>query len=1503
MTLAGGAAAKFGNRFEKLWTLSELARMLRGETDSLRIEPPGMAGVEFVVQAGAQQEFHQAKRSHPNGKWSITTLAKVGVLKTIDERIRDESHRFVFVSGSDAPQLRDLSHAAASAESHDEFSRKFLAAETRAAPHRQLLQRWKCSELDAWGMLRRVEVRTIDDYELETKVKSGLALLYMDSASAQDRLSTIVDGAVHRTIERDDLIRALEKDGHALRLIPSNASYAVAEATDRYLAGARRNLIQGSSIPRKEVAAVVSRLTGDGASDCVLTGRAGMGKTACVAEIVGELRQAGRHVLAFRLDRHMAATSTRDLGRRLDLEESPTLVLDAAAKADRKPAVLIVDQLDAVSAMSGRSSEVFDVVERLLFEAQPANIRTLIVCRSFDWQHDPRLRRLLRDDGQRIDLGELSPRDVHAVLSREHLDSSRLTDRQFKLLRLPQNLSLFLHSGHGKSTTPSFRTATDLFDGYWGFKRGMVEQRTLDASGQWLEVMRTMCDEMTRTRQLSVRREKLDRFSDDYLDQYVSENVLTRDVDTYGFGHESFFDYCFARLFAFGDNSVADVLKSSEQHLFRRAQVRQVLEYLRDKDFQRYVGEVRDLVSDGEIRTHIKDLIFALVAGVDDPRDEEWELWMDWVREAWKALERDVAPRPDLARRAWERLRRAMSWFRKLDDHGVIKSWLEEGNTQQTDAAVIYLSWQIMSVDHRDAAEQEDERLGRVADLLEPYADRSGQWPVYFREFMVGSRFPHSRRLFNLFLKLVDNGTFDGHDDRGRRLWAECRELADHRPGWVSEVIAHQLRRCIARSNAEPEEDRADAAWCEDLNSDVGANEALRRSAACTPRAFVDHVLTPVLETSEAASRADVAPPIRDEVWPYLIKNDLSTGSSCLEALADALAALADKGDDLRGEINSLSASRSYVANRLLLALYCGSATRFADEAMLAFCDEPWRFDSGYSDSPYWLAKETIKASVRHCSPANRKKLESAILSYVAPYERTKEGVRHRGWASYNLLDALPRELRSIDANRRFDELERKFEQPPYSAPKGLYSIFDPPPISCEADDEQWLNAIAAYPSSESRDWSKRDAVQVASDLGRCAAKEPERFAKIGLQLPSTTNPAYFSELLRGLADGSVDDTARIQVSQRTFECARDQCGGDIADFLAGVSGPLPDDALQMLVSLATESDDTNEEAWQQIASSGQPYYRDDIYANGIDTTRGRAARAMAQLIQKDASYVQRFGTTLDELASDGRPAVASCVAMALRTVAYHDAERGLSLFQRMDFSEERLLATRHVYAFMRENLWDGFAELEDVLLRTLRSAHADVRQAGARLVCMAGLHRDDARLANEALRGDVYHRRGVAEVASANVGDGAHREWCETSLRVLFSDSDAEVRKCAASCFSHIGEDRIDAYGDLIEAFCASPAFEEGPFFLVDALKNARSQLPGAVHLVCKSFLDRLSSQDRDFRERFHANGDTVVELVFRLYQNHQKDQCISSLALDLIDRACLELDGATKGFEDFER
>ena len=118
---------------------------------------------------------------------------------------------------------------------------------------------------------------------------------------------------------------------------------------------------------------------------------------------------------------------------------------------------------------------------------------------------------------------------------------------------------------------------------------------------------------------------------DDWMDDaqaMVSEHVLV-DMDDqrqYRFFHESFFDYAYARRFASGDRRVMDFLRSHEQHLFRRSQVRQILDYRREQDFSRYISDGRDIFEAEDVRFHIKRMVASGFGKVERPRREEWEL-------------------------------------------------------------------------------------------------------------------------------------------------------------------------------------------------------------------------------------------------------------------------------------------------------------------------------------------------------------------------------------------------------------------------------------------------------------------------------------------------------------------------------------------------------------------------------------------------------------------------------------------------------------------------------------------------------------------------------------------------------------------------------------------------------------------------------------------------------------------------------------------------------------
>ena len=163
-----------------------------------------------------------------------------------------------------------------------------------------------------------------------------------------------------------------------------------------------------------------------------------------------------------------------------------------------------------------------------------------------------------------------------------------------------------------------------------------------------------------------------------------------------------------------------------------------------------------------------------------------------------------------------------------------------------------------------------------------------------------------SRRLFDLFLRLVDNGTLD--EARGpiavnSTFWSMLYGLEKNRPEWIPEVLAHRLRRRLAVIRAAGEQ----LGRRELLGYDGSAVKMIHESAERIPEVFVKHVLPVVLEISDSALTGD-KPPKYDAVWSVLIKSESRSGEvACLAALAGALATLA-QGDsaDLRDVIAEL---------------------------------------------------------------------------------------------------------------------------------------------------------------------------------------------------------------------------------------------------------------------------------------------------------------------------------------------------------------------------------------------------------------------------------------------------------------------------------------------------------------------------------------------------------------------------------------------------------------------
>ncbi len=364
-----------------------------------------------------------------------------------------------------------------------------------------------------------------------------------DPDDARRVLAELADKSIHLELTARAIWHHLEREGHPPRDLAGNPALKARlnKDADRFVKRLRRRLPADIQIARREAAQILRAING-GDRYVVVTGGAGMGKSLVLAQVITDVRARGWSVLPLRADRIPNSDSPEALGRAMDLPASPITVL--AGVSHGEPALLVIDQLDAVSEISGRNVDRFDVFEDLTHDAalhSGLHVLVLIACRRFDLENDSRLRQLTADeDTTTVDVAKLSDDEVRTTLATAGAADSQLDARLLKLLRVPLHLSLYLELRRGGSADPSkSRSLQDLYGCYWDAKQLACEQRRGGAD-QWTTVVDRLVEEMNRRQALSVPYIPL---RDDYraqVDAMVSEGVLDLDDRHIGFFHDTF---------------------------------------------------------------------------------------------------------------------------------------------------------------------------------------------------------------------------------------------------------------------------------------------------------------------------------------------------------------------------------------------------------------------------------------------------------------------------------------------------------------------------------------------------------------------------------------------------------------------------------------------------------------------------------------------------------------------------------------------------------------------------------------------------------------------------------------------------------------------------------------------------------------------------------------------------------------------------------------------------
>ena len=1506
MPLPGGAAEKYGNRYEGRWTVACMLDVMEEKADSIRLEPPGPEGQGFEFRTTKQgiQEYHQVKRQRSIGHWTLNALTKEGVLPNFIAKLHaDPIVHCVFVSAISAGPLAELSDRARRSADWEEFNTEFIdSSQMRTNFDLVRDSHSGLQRQETYKLLKRVHIRTLDESSLLTTIENSASrLVEGDAATVVDVLAELASDRIHQELTALDIWNHLEfrgfKRGHWEN--DPRVLTAVEEANQRYINLLRNQAINRTVLPRQEVQTVHEHLEKSSERAGVLvTGEAGIGKSGVMLQVVEELFDSGIPVVALRADQLEFTPLPKDVGKQIGLPGSPANVL--AAVAQGRHCVLIIDQLDALSLASGRNTNLFDCVYEIVRQAQAyPNMRILLACRKFDLDNDHRLRQLTGSKGiaETVAVKRLTPETVREVVASLGLDANSLNSKQLDLLSVPLHLKLLSELEEDEEIRAlNFEKAQDLYDRFWQFKRQVIRNRR-GRPVQWTKVVYALCDYMHQRQSLSAPELVVEDWNDD-VGAMVSEHVLifVPDNKRFSFFHEGFFDYAYARRFARDPQSLLDQLASGEQHLFRRAQVRQILLFLRDTEPERYIADLENVLSSPGVRFHIKQVIFALLADLLKPKKEEWDVLSCFAGKDFS---------DPLTRLAWMTVRRP-PWFQLVDSLGLVQRWLDDPDESFVDRAV-----SILNVIQREMPD-------RVADIVEPYVGKSEQWNSRLRQLALWVDWSQSRRYLELVFRLIDAGVLDdaqGALATNSDFWSHPYRFQSNNPSWGCEAVGHYLnrRRRLSLKAGQPnpfdykEGTIADSQFAEDT---------LKELASSAPESFVREVMPfmqAVIEDCASQERGGLR---TDSVWSMRIfQDEYGIDAALLNAMVIALSELAVQCTDIyRSIIEPIRESPFETIQYLLIRSLAANGPSFADEGVDHLCQSPEHFKIGYSSHPYWASRQLLESISPHCSDEKLVQLEAFLLGYYSDWERSNPSRNQFGYAQFTLLSGIVKARRSEEVIRRLKEWQRKFgfQEPASPTPIEAYQVQSP--ITEDAaerlSDEHWLSAILRYDTGRSNFRQDGSVVGGVHELSRVLESEvkrdPGRFAELVLRFPARANPSYFEAVLRGLTDTDVDFETILRVTERCHRIEGRPLGRFICDPIASsAQDDLPPQALSLVAWYATEDPDPEEDVWPTQVSPEKTNRVDErILTNGINTNRGRAARAMARLIEHDHKRIAYFQPALEEMVLDTSTAVKSCVAQTLLAVLRHDRDFAVELFQQLCNTEDALLQTRFIERFLLFALQTHFQELSHILGRMVSSQLPGVTSAGARQACLVALDLPEAaELAKLCLSGTEAQRIGAAQVMAANVRTATYRSFCGEALIKLFNDCSDEVRSEAAQCFSRFEGTQLEEFEHLIAQFVSGDAFQQNYTYLLMALEETTAKLPEVTLTACERFVDIAGLASSDIGTGTAWSADTVTKLTLRIYQQSKEDT-IRARSLNLIDKLMENSAyGIDEALENFER
>ncbi|WP_315556055.1 ATP-binding protein [Corynebacterium matruchotii] len=1488
---SGGYAAKMGDLYELIWAVDYALQCIQDERRSITYEDPDpylADGSEFTyVDEHKTTHVFQVKRQRSNSsKWTIDALKKMGIFEAARSHV-DGGREYYFGSMTPCGNLRDLSERVRKSSNLDNFKQHLLVKGLK--PEFKKLTDIFDTEEKAWQMLRHMHFSVMDETQYRKVI---ITLAEATLAGAEGSVLYYTVGSVllenlKKPLTKNELIDALkqkrifvpeEKDKQTAR-------DEVRAATKRWQDTIQQELLD-PEIPRDETIELMHQLSS--ARLHFIVGDAGSGKSTVVNQVVKELQCKNAEILAFRLDRCTDFNSTKKLGEQLDLAKSPVASLYQAANG--RDAFLVIDQLDAISRVSGRLPNSYDAVADLIEGAKLfKNIRVIVVCRLFDIEHDKRICDISeKKETSRIIVRALPDDVVASVVKGMGGDITKLTEKQQELLKLPLYLVLFkaiIEQPHEYD----FVTSVSLFDAFWDQKRDHCIEayprlRFNDTLGL---IAKVMSDKQV----LTISDRKLDH-KDYIMDARIlaSENLLAIADHHVSFFHEEFFDYVFVRQWLSKEQTLVDFLCAQEQRLFRRAQVKQILEaFLAEEDFERFREEIEELLLEKKIRTHIKAIAIVIFGSISSPKDEDLDLAL-----------RIKDNNPKLGQLLWLKLA-GCNWFGLLYDRGLIQEWFDSddperqwlAHTSLCNAMVNHDKITIKFLTERYDLSKDSEQVLQFIPLEEIYESRS---------------------LFELLLDVARSGGFSLDNE----WWISLGDLAQREPSWMLELLDACLESALKSKN--------DTGITVLGYHNDGFNESIEQLVKSEPQLFLAKIIPYLLDAIRKIEKESISYETQlSKVYlnfPFPSNEGTDdVGMALYNGTAHALAKLASTSpEEIELLLHKLADDKHVSTQALLFHAFKANPEYFADLAAELILENHDRLQCGDASGDNLISREVVQAIAPYVYSKFHESLEDKFRdlhvvrekdSYREWYraergKRLYKGKPLPGHTAFKFLSALDCDKLSPLGTRRLAEYERKFSSEVLSPPTGITGGVVGPPIRLEAaakmSDRQWFLAMKKYHKERASFGLVGGAYELSMLLKRFTVDDPLRFAGLAIKMTPKMNPVYPSAILWGFSEANISDNAKpvvFEAIRRITNLGLGECDKYLGWSLRHLAEDVPIDLVEKVIDRALCSFRSKSDLSNNISPNR------DLEFEGINTTRGSLAYSLANLLSydKDGTRTAKVTPHLVKWASDPVLGVRTCVAHIIGACLQHEPSRAYEAFDQLIDTDDILLTTRSVERLI---LYIGNAvpeKIDPVVDRMLKSEEPKVREAGGSIAVFAACHWNRSQLMERVLAADVDIRKGAAESCVKMISASQESKLVLDALHKLMNDENDEVLKKVGEITGVLGGHQLRQFADLFKELIESPVYSHITSQLLFSLKEATDKVDDLIECALRRFVEINAGDVAGMQAHAFRGGYYASDLVIRGLAQAKNKKRISAL-LDILDHLVeMNVYGINEKIERIER